>query len=382
MIKREIQERIAKRLFKGKAIVIYGARQVGKTTVARSISQSTGVKTLWLNCDELDTREMLRNANSTNLKNLTSGYKIVVIDEAQRVEDIGIAIKIFTDELPDIQVIATGSASFELAQKINEPLTGRKYEFHIYPLSFDEMAEHHGLLEEKRMIDHRLIFGYYPEIVNKQEEEKELLSMLASSYLYKDILTFDRIKKPELVEKLVKALALQVGNEVSYNELSSLVGADKNTVEKYIGILEKAFVIFKLEAYSGNIRNEIKKSRKIYFYDNGILNSVISNYDSIQKRNDKGALWENFVISERKKAFNNAGINYKQNFWRTTQQQEIDLIEETPDGLNAFEIKWNCRNFKLPSTFTSNYDIFENSCIDKNNFDKYILMQKPPNQQP
>lgn len=372
MIKREIQEKIAKRLFKGKAIIIYGARQVGKTTIARSISQSAGVKTLWLNCDELDTREMLRNANSTNLKNITNGYKIVVIDEAQRVEDIGIVIKIFTDALPGIQVIATGSASFELAQKINEPLTGRKYEFHIYPLSFDEMTKHHGLLEEKRMIDHRLIFGYYPEIVNKQEEEKELLSMLASSYLYKDILTFDRIKKPELVEKLVKALALQVGNEVSYNELSTLVGADKNTVEKYIGILEKAFVIFRLEALSGNIRNEIKKSRKIYFYDNGILNSVISNYSNIQKRNDKGALWENFIVSERKKIFNNAGINYKQNFWRTTQQQEIDLIEQTPEGMNAFEIKWNSRNFRLPSTFTSNYDIIENSCIDKSNFDKYL----------
>ncbi len=315
---------------------------------------------------------------ATSLKNITNGYKIVVIDEAQRVEDIGIVIKIFTDTLPGVQVIATGSASFELAAKINEPLTGRKYEFHIYPLSFGEMAEHHGLLEEKRMLDHRLIFGYYPEIVNKQEEEKELLSMLASSYLYKDILTFDRIKKPELVEKLVRALALQVGNEVSYNELSTLVGADKNTVEKYIGILEKAFVIFRMEAFSGNIRNEIKKSRKIYFYDNGILNSVISNYGNIQKRSDKGALWENFIVSERKKAFNNAGINYKQNFWRTTQQQEIDLIEETSDGMNAFEIKWNCRSFKLPSTFTSNYDIIENSCIDKSNFDNYMLIPKTP----
>lgn len=180
------------------------------------------------------------------------------------------------------------------------------------------------------------------------------------------------------MEKLVRALALQVGSEVSYNELGSLVGADKNTVEKYLGILEKAFVIFRLEAFSGNIRNEIKKSRKMYFYDNGILNSVISITAILGKRSDKGALWENFIVSERKKAFNNAGINYKQNFWRTTQQQEIDLIEETSDGMNAFEIKWNCRSFKLPSFFTSNYDILENSCIDKSNFDNYMLIPKTP----
>lgn len=374
MITRKLENNIIKHLFKEKCIIIYGARQVGKTTLTKSIIKKTGKKTLWLNCDEIDTRDLLKDANSTKLKNLSTGYKIVVIDEAQRVEDIGITLKIFTDSLPGVQVIATGSASFDLAAKISEPLTGRKYEFHIYPLSFGEMAEHNGLNDEKRMIEHRLVFGYYPEIVIKQEEEKELLTMLSSSYLYKDILTFDKIKKPSLVEKLVKALAMQVGNEVSYNELSSLVGADKNTVEKYIDILEKAFVLFRLNAFSGNIRNEIKKSRKIYFYDNGILNSIISNYKNIESRNDIGMLWENFIISERKKAFNNSFKKYAQFFWRTAQQQEIDLIEETEKGTNAFEIKWNCRNFKLPSTFLSNYEVSESACIDKNNFNEYLTV--------
>ncbi len=374
MINRKLEKSIINHLFRGKAIIIYGARQVGKTTLTRYIIKKSGYKALWLNCDELDTRELLKNSNATKLKNITSGYKIVVIDEAQRVEEIGLTIKIFTDSLPGVQVIATGSASFDLAAKISEPLTGRKYEFHIYPLSFNEMSDHNGLIEEKRMIEHRLVFGYYPEIVNKQEEERELLSMLSSSYLYKDVLTFDKIKKPQLVEKLVKALALQVGSEVSYNELSSLVGADKNTVEKYINILEKAFVLFRLNAFSGNVRNEIKKSRKIYFYDNGILNSIISNYKNIESRKDKGLLWENFIISERKKAFNNTGKQYNQHFWRTAQLQEIDLIEETEDGINAYEIKWNCKKFKLPSTFNSSYEVRYSGCIERNNFDEFLLI--------
>lgn len=374
MITRKLEKTIFDHLFKGKCIIIYGARQVGKTTITRSVVEKSGVKTLWLNCDEFETRSLLKDTNSANLKNISNGYRIIVIDEAQRVEDIGITLKIFTDTIPEVQVIATGSASFDLSAKISEPLTGRKYEFHIYPLSFSEMAEHDGLLNEKRMIDHRLVFGYYPEIVIKQAEEKELLGMLSSSYLYKDILTFDKIKKPSLVEKLVRALAFQVGSEVSYYELSSLLGADKNTIEKYIDILEKAFVLFRLNAFSGNIRNEIKKSRKIYFYDNGILNSILSNYKDINIRADKGMLWENFIISERKKAFNNSGKLFKQFFWRTTQQQEIDLIEQTDEGLNAFEIKWKCRNFKLPSTFPANYDINISNCIDLNNFEEFLLI--------
>lgn len=373
MIRRILEKSIINHLFKGKAIIIYGARQVGKTTITKSIIEKSGEKTLWLYCDEFDTRELLTNTNSVKLRNLSKGYKIVVLDEAQRVEDIGLTIKIFTDTLPDVQIIATGSASFELAAKISEPLTGRKYEFHIYPLSFKEMAEQNGLLQERRMIEHRIIFGYYPEIVSKQEEEEELLSMLSSSYLYKDILTIDKINKPELIEKLVKALALQTGNEVSYNELSSLLGADKNTIEKYINILEKAFVIFRLNAFSGNVRSEIKKSRKIYFYDNGILNAILSNYNDISGRNDKGALWENFIVSERKKAFNNAGALYKQFFWRTAQNQEIDLVEETETGLNAYEIKWNCRKMKLPAGFIKNYKLINSGCIEYSNAEEFLI---------
>lgn len=375
MINRKLEKSITTHLFKGKCIVIYGARQVGKTTLIRSIVKDYESKTLWLDCDELDNRILLQDTNSTRLRNLTHGYKIVVIDEAQRVENIGLTLKIFTDSIPEVQVIASGSASFELASKINESLTGRKYEFQIYPLSFSEMAESTTLYEEKRMLQHRLIFGYYPEIVVKPAEENDLLKSLTNSYLYKDILTFEKIKKPLIVEKLVKALALQVGNEVSYNELSRLIGVDKNTVEKYIDILEKAFVIFRLNAFSGNIRNEIKKSRKIYFYDNGILNSVISNFKTAENRSDIGSLWENFIISERKKAFNNINIDCRQYFWRTAQKQEIDLVEETEEGLSAYEIKWNCRIFKLPAIFNSKYKLVYSGCIDKNNFENYVHLK-------
>ncbi len=375
MINRKLEKSIATYLFKGKCIVIYGARQVGKTTLIRSIVKDYESKTLWLNCDELDNRILLQDTNSTRLRNLTQGYKIVVIDEAQRVENIGLTLKIFTDSIPEVQVIASGSASFELASKINEPLTGRKYEFQIYPLSFSEMTQSTTLYEEKRMLQHRLIFGYYPEIVVKPVEENDLLKSLTNSYLYKDILTFEKIKKPLVVEKLVKALALQVGNEVSYNELSRLIGVDKNTVEKYIDILEKAFVVFRLNAFSGNIRNEIKKSKKIYFYDNGILNSVNSNFKTAENRSDIGSLWENFIISERKKAFNNINIDCRQYFWRTAQKQEIDLVEETEEGLSAYEIKWNCRIFKLPAIFNSKYKLVNSGCIDKNNFENYVNLK-------
>jgi len=373
MIPRILESTIFSKLNKGKCIIIYGARQVGKTTIAKSISNSSGIKSLWLNCDEPDIRETLTSATSAKLRLLIGNHRLVIIDEAQRVENIGLTLKLFTDSIPEVQVIATGSASFELASKTSEALTGRKYEFLIYPLSFAELTSHHGLLHEKRLLEHRLVFGSYPEIVTRPGEEKELLKLLASSYLYKDILTFEKIKKPALAERLVKALALQVGSEVSYNELSSLLGADKNTIEKYITILEKAFIIFRMPSYSRNIRSEIRHGKKIYFYDNGLLNAVIGNFNPIEKRNDIGILWENYFICERVKYFNNRSAEYTPYFWRTSQQQEIDLIEQTENALNAFEIKWNCRgNFRLPVTFSENYKIAGSACVDKNNYENFL----------
>jgi predicted AAA+ superfamily ATPase len=373
MIKRILENLIVKRLFRGKAIILYGPRQVGKTTLVTSLLEKRKEKTLFLNGDEPDVRELLEGVTSSRLKVLFGKSRIVFIDEAQRIREIGLTLKLITDQIKEVQLIATGSSAFDLASHTKEPLTGRKYEFHLFPLAFGEMVEHHGLLEEKRLLKHRLVFGYYPEIVTCPGEERELLRLLADSYLYKDLLTLENIKKPVLLEKILKALALQLGNEVSYHEIGQLVGADKNTVEKYIDLLEKAFVVFRLPAFSRNLRNEIKKGKKIYFYDNGIRNAVIGNFSPIEKRNDVGGLWENFLISERMKYLRYSGLYPGRYFWRTVQQQEIDYLEERDGQLYAFEFKWSKnKHIRFPRTFLRAYPESSTKLITPENFESFI----------
>ncbi|HNW97632.1 MAG TPA: ATP-binding protein [Bacteroidales bacterium] len=371
-IQRTIESIILKKLNKKKAILIFGARQVGKTTLIENLFKEKK-NVLFLDGDESDNRELLSNTTSTRLRSIIGKNTIVCIDEAQRIENIGITLKLFIDKIKDVQLIVTGSSAFELANKLNESLTGRKYEFHLFPLSYDEMVKHHGLLEETRLLHHRLIYGYYPEIVVDQGSEKEHLKLITNSYLYKDLLMLETMKKPVLLQKLVKALALQVGNEVSYNELSRLVEADKETVEKYIDALEKSYIIFQLPSLSKNVRNEIKKSRKIYFHDNGIRNAVIGNFTPLENRTDKGALWENFFISERIKYNTNKGIDMKYFFWRTTQQQEIDFVEESDDGLTAYEIKWSKVKSKFPLTFLNAYPKTKTNVITQKNYSDFLI---------
>jgi predicted AAA+ superfamily ATPase len=374
MITRKIESLIEKRLFKGKAILLFGPRQVGKTTIIREILSKGNYNYLFLNGDESDIREALENTSSTKLSLLFGNHKIVFIDEAQRIKGIGLTLKIITDILKDVQVIATGSSALDLASETKEPLTGRKYEYQLHPLSFQEMVNHHGIIEEKRLLEQRLIFGYYPEIASNPTDAVENLKLLANSYLYKDLLLLDFIKKHDILEKILQALALQVGSEVSINEISLLVSADFHTVSKYIDLLEKAFVIFTLPAYSRNIRNEIKKGKKIYFYDNGIRNAIIRNFNPIQSRSDIGAMWENFIISERKKYLENNQIDAKLYFWRTTSQQEVDYIEEVNGELKAFEFKWNPnKKVKFPTTFTNNYTISSLEVITPKNYEEYLL---------
>lgn len=373
MIKRYIHNDIISRLFKGKAILILGPRQSGKTTLVESILKDHPQPSISLNGDEADVREILSNTTSTRLKSIIGKNKIVFIDEAQRIPNIGLTIKLFTDSIKDVQVIASGSSSFDLVNKTNEPLTGRKYEYHLFPLSFVEMVEHHGLLEEKRLLEHRLIFGYYPEIVTKPGEEMELLKLLSGSYLYKDLLTLEFVKKPAKLEKIVKALALQIGSEVTYHEIGQLVGADNETIEKYIDLLEKAFVVFRLPAFSRNVRNEIKKGKKVYFYDNGIRNAVISNFSAAPTRSDVGALWENLIISERMKYLHYSGADALRYFWRTTMQQEIDYVEEINGKLSAFEFKWNPKTKgRFSKTFTNAYPETSTKIITPENFESFL----------
>jgi uncharacterized protein len=296
-----------------------------------------------------------------------------VIDETQRISDIGIKLKLITDQLSDIQLIATGSSSFDLANKINEPLTGRKWEYRLFPLSFQEMVNHHGLLKERRLLSHRLIYGYYPDVVTHSGNEKEILKQLTDSYLYKDILMWENIKKPEKLLKLLQALALQIGNEVSYNELGKLIGLDNQTVEKYIQLLEKTFIIFRLGAFSRNLRKELKKGRKIYFYDNGIRNALIANFSQPELRTDIGGLWENFMISERQKYIHYEDIWVNNYFWRTQDQQEIDYIEENHNLLHAYEIKWNSKTVsKLSKTFSGAYPNHTFSLVNPDNFESFL----------
>jgi uncharacterized protein len=376
MIIRRLSENIQSNFSLKKAVVILGARQVGKTTLLQQLNLEPD-QTLILNGDEPDIRELLTGINSSRLKNIFGDKKNIIIDEAQLIPEIGITLKLISDQLKDVQLFVSGSSSIDLASKINEPLTGRKLEYQLYPVSFAEMVKHHGLLEEKRQLPHRLIFGSYPEIITSPGNEVLLLKNIASSYLFKDILSFGEIKKPVVLEKILKALALQVGNEVSFNELSQLIGADKETVEKYIDLLEKAFIVFRLNALNRNVRNEIKKGKKIYFIDNGIRNAVIGNFMLWENRTDKGALWENYLVSERIKYLNYSGFYGSYYFWRTTQQQEIDFIEEQDGKFNAFEFKVSpSKQTKLSSTFQNAYSVEGYQTISLQNIEDLLLPNK------
>ncbi len=373
MIFREIQQKIEEKLFKGKIIIITGARQVGKTTLVKSIAEKQSKDYIYLNCDEADVRDILTETTSVRLKTLIGNKKLVVIDEAQRIKNIGLTLKLFVDELKQYQVIATGSSALELSNEVNEPLTGRKYEFRLYPFSMRELSNELGRLETNRLLEDRIVFGMYPEIVLNLDERLTLLKGLASDYLFKDVLAYQNIKKPEVLEKLLIALAAQIGSEVSYNELSNTLKIEIPTIEKYIDLLEKAYVIFKLPPFSRNVRTEITKMRKIYFYDTGIRNALISNFNLLYKRQDTGELWENFLIAERIKLNSFLGVSVKNFFWRTFQQQEIDYVEEESGNLYAYEFKWNVhKNKKIPRTFLNAYPEAKTKIIDKNNYFEFL----------
>lgn len=373
MIKRIIDSKIKERLFKGKAIILMGSRQIGKTTSLKEIFSSND-KALWLSGDDSDTQSFFEEITSDRLKLLFGKKSIIVIDEAQRINNIGLKLKLITDNIDNLQLVVTGSSAFELADKTKEPLTGQKWEYQMFPLSFQEMVEHHGFITEKRLIPHRLVYGYYPEVVTNPGDERMILKSLSESYLYKDVLTLDYIKKSDKLMKLLQALAYHIGSQVSYNELSQIVGVDAKTIEKYIQVLEKCYIIFRLNSFSRNLRNELTTSRKIYFYDNGIRNAIISNFTQVESRNDVGALWENFLIAERMKfsEYNDKWSN--KYFWRTKSQQEIDYVEEYDGKLYAYEFKWNENaKVKFPKSFADAYPDSEFHVITPKNVEEFLL---------
>lgn len=369
-IQRQIEPVIKKSLYKGKIIIIYGARQVGKTTLVQKIAQESGVPFGYLNCDEIDVLSQFQKAdNSLALRQMMGDSKLVIIDEAQRVLNIGIKLKLLIDNYPEIQLLVTGSSSLDLSNEISEPLTGRCDEFWLFPLSVKEIWQKSDKISRERDLEKWLIYGSYPGVwsLDSDKEKSIKIKQLASNYLYKDVLKFNKIKNSEIILKLLQALALQIGSEVSFNELATTVGVSKQTVASYVDLLEKVFVVFSLKPYSGNLRQALNKKRKIYFLDVGIRNAIINNQNPLAIRDDVGKLWENFIIAEKYKS--QLGLGYKTNlyFWRTYEGQEVDLVEDKNGELKGIEIKLKSKNKRQPK----DWGLYKNSSwtiIDRENY--------------
>lgn len=373
MIQRTLYEKIKKQLFRGKAIILMGSRQTGKTSLLHELFPDSD-DILWLNGDDLGVQNTVSQINTEQWRTTIGDKKILVIDEAQLIENIGLRMKLVTDHFKDVQLIATGSSAFELANRLNEPLTGRKWEYRLFPLSYAEMVAHHGLVAERSLLSHRLVYGYYPEVVTSPGNERNVLRMLTDSYLYRDVLSFGGIKKSNKLTTLLQALAFQVGSQVSYSELSKTVGLDGKTVEAYIDLLEKSYIVFRLPSFSRNLRNELKHSKKVYFYDNGVRNAVISNFAPLVQRTDVGALWENFMVSERMKRNEYNGCWCNSYFWRSHKQKEIDYLEEYDGGIHAYEFKFNPRKAaSVPADFATGYPDATFLEITPDNMDDFLL---------
>lgn len=378
-MKRYLQEKIEQNLYKGKVIVLYGARRTGKTFLSEQLIESqkkAGKKTLYINCELFDAKRKLETTNEQELKKHLGDADFVVFDEAQHIKNIGLVLKILVDTYPEIQIMATGSSSFDLANNLGEPLVGRKREFILYPLSMREIIDNSDFHEASSNLNNILLYGLYPSIYNQPfEQAKNDIQEIASSYLYKDILMFENIKNSSLLLDLLQLLALQIGNEVSYNELATQLGINARTVERYIDLFEKCFIVFSLRALKRNIRNEVsRKSKKIYFYDLGIRNSIIQNFNNLDLRQDVGALWENFCIVERMKYNQDRNFYSNQYFWRMYSGQEIDYIEEHDGYLDGYEFKYNPKaKVRKPSKFLETYENTSFNVIHRDNWFEFLL---------
>ena len=371
-------ENLEKLLCPNKVIIIYGARRVGKTTLLHKFlekQKDNQEKILFVNGDNIIVRQFLESQSINKLKEFVGNNTLLIIDEAQYISQVGLNLKLIVDHIQDIKVIATGSSSFELAKDIGEPLTGRKYTLKLFPLAQIEIGQIENRYETKANLESRLIYGSYPEIVimNDNQKRKEYLKELISLYLFKDILALEGIRHSKKLLNLLQLIAFQIGKEVSHNELGKQLGMSKNTVERYLDLLQKVFVIFKRNGFSRNIRKEITKSPRYYFYDNGIRNALIANFNPLNLRNDIGQLWENYIAVELLKKQEYRRIQANNYFWRTYNKKEIDIIEERDGKLFAYEIKWQTKKTKPPKEWKENYSYSEFYVINNENYLEYIL---------
>lgn len=376
MLTRILSDQIKVRLFQGKTIILYGARQTGKTTLVKSIMQQYEQDARYLNCEILSVEQNLREAEPDKLKSYLGGSRLVILEEAQHIPDIGKILKLMTDEMPETQILATGSSSLNLRYMTAEPMTGRTIEFLLYPLSILEIKLQGDWFTADAQLERILRLGSYPEIyLSNDDLAKERLDQLASSYLYRDLLRYEGIKKSSVLNDLLISLALQLGSEVSYHELAVKLGINRLTVQKYIDLLEQSYVIFRLRAFSRNLRKELTKSVKIYFYDTGIRNALLQNYNLLDLRQDTGALWENYCIAERMKANSFAGRKVNTYFWRTYDQKEVDYIEEAEGKLTGYEFKYSPdAKIKSASEFKETYNA-EVHRVDRKNFWKFAELR-------
>ena len=373
-IKRLLQDRIAARIEPNKAILIFGARRVGKTVLMRQLINGFEGKTMLLNGEDYDTLALLEERSVSNYRHLLEGVDLLAIDEAQNIPEIGTKLKLIVDEIEGIRVIASGSSSFDLLNKAGEPLVGRSTLFHLTPFSQKEIAPTETALETRQNLESRLIYGSYPEVVTLDsfERKTDYLRDIVGAYLLKDILAIDGLKNSGKMKDLLRLIAFQLGSEVSYDELGKQLGMSKNTVEKYLDLLSKVLVVYRLGAYARNLRKEVTKAGKWYFYDNGIRNAIIGNFNPLSIRQDVGALWENYLISERIKANYNEGLGKEFYFWRTYDRQEIDLVEESSESLTALEFKWGNKKTNVPGVFKEAYPNATFDAVNKNNYLSYI----------
>jgi len=375
MLKREIENIVFNEMSSGKVIKILGARRVGKTVLSEFLTERFNGKTEFFNGEDFNSQRILGERSLSNYKQIFSDRDLLVIDEAQYIKDIGLILKLIIDNIKNISILITGSSAYNLYKETGEPLVGRSYSFYLYPFSINELTQIKSKAELLKNIEEYLIYGCYPEVVFLDDFNKKqnYLIELVNSYLLKDILMIDGIKNSAKMKNLLRLIAFQVGSEVSYDELGRQLGLSRNTVEKYLDILNKNYIIFRLPAYSKNPRKEVTKSGKWYFYDNGIRNALIGDFKPLSLRNDKGILWENFIIGERIKYFNNKRINANLYFWRSYSNQEIDLIEEINGKIRAIEIKFGKKTAKCPSSFKKLYPNAEFTFVNRYNILKFFI---------